>query len=95
METFDCFPIGESDVSPETLRKIDETVEMALRIARKKADDLCLNSDDGKVLFIYTLQQLLVLVFMEKPKEVQDAVDFLRSRLKRDIRVKSAERLLN
>lgn len=93
MEMFDCFPAVGGDVSPEALRKIDETVEKVLRIARKKVDDLGLDHDDGKVLFTYTLQQLLVMLFMEKPEEVQGMIDFLRSRLKQDL--VSVERSLN
>lgn len=93
MEMFGCFPAVGSDVSPEALQKIDETVEKALGIARKKVDDLGLDDDDGKVLFTYTLQQLLVMLFMEKPEEVQGMIDFLRSRLKQDL--VSAERSLN
>ncbi len=90
---FGCFPTVGGDVSPEALWKIDETVERALRIARKKVDDLGLSPDDGRVLFTYTLQQMLVLLFMESPEEVHGVVDFLKDRLKRDLA--SAGRFLN
>lgn len=63
---------------------IEDLVNRATLLAQARADALGLTKDEAKVLFTYTLEQLMVMLYMRRPEEVDGLIDRLRGRVKQD-----------
>ena len=63
---------------------IEDLVNRATLLAQARADALRLTQDEAKVLFTYTLEQLMVMLYMRRPEEVDGLIDRLRGRVKQD-----------
>ncbi len=63
---------------------IEDLVNRATLLAQARADALGLTQDEAKVLFTYTLEQLMVMLYMRRPEEVDGLIDRLRGRVKQD-----------
>lgn len=69
---------------------IEDLVNRATLLAQARADALGLTQDEAKVLFTYTLEQLMVMLYMRRPEEVDGLIDRLRGRVKQDFGMTSS-----
>lgn len=65
-------------------RLVEDVVNQAMVLAQRHASELGLSNDESKVLFTYTLEQLMVMLYMRRPENVDVVIERVRNRVKQD-----------